>query len=563
MTTRIKTNNINSATLASIGSAGGGGIKVSAVVLSGTATAVDTTGGNVITLTGSGFASGANVFVDTTICSNTTFVNSTSLLVTVPAKSVGSYNLFVYNTDGSVGLVPNGITYSAPPAWTTSAGNIGSIGSAATGISLSVAATGDAPLSYALTSGSLPSGLSLNTSTGAITGTAPTIGSATTYNFTITVSDGQNQTVARAFSIDVVLTPSTLQFIVVGGGGSGGGYSGSGGGGAGGYRSSITGEASGRGTSAETAIANNASGSSYTITIGAGGAGVTGEEVTGFKGSNTSISGSGITTIMSLGGGAGGPNSSGVTPRRYDTEGAGNGGCGGGAAQIMGSPVVQGLGTAGQGYDCGTNDSNGNGSGGGGAGGQGGQASIVGFGGIGVKSNVTIAFGGTGSLTSGNGMLTITAVNTGVINVGTQVTGTNIPAGAYIVALGSGLGGVGTYHMNTNSTGTTTGVAITSTGRYYSGGGSGSAAGYGGAGGGGANPGQTNNIASSKIDGFNNTGGGGGGLGTAALSGAGGSGVVIVRHTAGFTATCTGSPVVTTAGGYTVYQFTSSGSMTF
>jgi hypothetical protein len=559
MTTKIKTNNIDSATLASISASGGGGIKVSAVVLSGTSTAVDTAGGSVITLTGSGFANGANVFVDTTICT-TTFTNSTSLLVTTPAKSAGSYNLFVYNTDGSVGLVPNGITYSAPPVWSTAAGSIGAAGSAATGVSLSVVATGDATLSYALTSGSLPDGLSLNSSTGAITGTAPTVGSATTYNFTITVTDGQNQSVARAFSIDVVLAPTALQFIVVGGGGSGGGYSpGSGGGGAGGYRSSITGEASGRGTSAESVISNSF-GSSYTITIGAGGASVSGEEVTGHKGSNTSISGAGMTTIMSLGGGGGGPNSSGASPRNYFTEGAGNGGCGGGAAQIMGNPVVQGLGTAGQGYDCGTNDSNSPGSGGGGAGGQGGTASIMGFGGIGVKSNATIAFGGTGSLTSGNGVLTITGVNTGVINVGTQVTGTGIPAGAYIVALASGLGGVGTYHMNTNSTSTGTGVAITSSGRYYAGGGAGCQAGYGGAGGGGSQPGQTGNITNARLDGFNNTGGGGGGQ---TGSGAGGSGVVIIRHIAGVTATCTGNPSVTTAGGFTVYEFTSSGTMAF
>jgi hypothetical protein len=58
-------------------------------------------------------------------------------------------------------------------------------------------------------------------------------------------------------------------------------------------------------------------------------------------------------------------------------------------------------------------------------------------------------------------------------------------------------------------------------------------------------------------------GGGGGGKGTAALSGAGGSGVVIIRHIAGVTATCSGNPSVTTAGGFTVYEFTSSGTMAF
>jgi hypothetical protein len=62
------------------------------------------------------------------------------------------------------------------------------------------------------------------------------------------------------------------------------------------------------------------------------------------------------------------------------------------------------------------------------------------------------------------------------------------------------------------------------------------------------------------LNGATNTGGGGGGQGP---SGAGGSGRVIIRHTAGVTATCTGSPIITTSGGYTVYQFNSSGTLIF
>tara|TARA_Y100001973_G_scaffold99183_1_gene157999 strand:+ start:318 stop:494 length:177 start_codon:yes stop_codon:yes gene_type:complete len=45
--------------------------------------------------------------------------------------------------------------------------------------------------------------LTLNSSTGAITGTAPTPTAATTYNFTLRATDAESQTVDRAFSITV------------------------------------------------------------------------------------------------------------------------------------------------------------------------------------------------------------------------------------------------------------------------------------------------------------------------------------------------------------------------
>ena len=45
--------------------------------------------------------------------------------------------------------------------------------------------------------------LTLNSSTGAITGTAPTPTSNTTYTFTLRASDAEGQTVDRSFSITV------------------------------------------------------------------------------------------------------------------------------------------------------------------------------------------------------------------------------------------------------------------------------------------------------------------------------------------------------------------------
>ena len=63
-------------------------------------------------------------------------------------------------------------------------------------------------ITYAVTTGSLPSGLSLNSSTGTITGTPSSIGSSTTSSFTITATDDESQTATRDYSITV--TPNYI-----------------------------------------------------------------------------------------------------------------------------------------------------------------------------------------------------------------------------------------------------------------------------------------------------------------------------------------------------------------
>jgi hypothetical protein len=62
-----------------------------------------------------------------------------------------------------------------------------------------------------------------------------------------------------------------------------------------------------------------------------------------------------------------------------------------------------------------------------------------------------------------------------------------------------------------------------------------------------------------------NTGGGGGGTNGAATGGSGGSGIVIIRYpnTYADPASTTGTPTVTNTGGYKIYKWTSSGSITF
>jgi hypothetical protein len=66
----------------------------------------------------------------------------------------------------------------------------------------------------------------------------------------------------------------------------------------------------------------------------------------------------------------------------------------------------------------------------------------------------------TANTTNANATLTVTSVTSGRLGLGALITGPNIPANAYISALGTGTGGTGTYTMNFNASSTATGSTI-------------------------------------------------------------------------------------------------------
>jgi hypothetical protein len=274
-------------------------------------------------------------------------------------------------------------------------------------------------------------------------------------------------------------------FLVVAGGGGGARNIG-GGGGAGGFRTSTQ---------------NFSVGTTYTITVGDGGAIQANDNTVGNLGSNSSISGTDLTTITSAGGGGGGAGPDQTTARDGQNGGSGGGGCGDAPA-----------GAAGSGDTPSTSPSQGNnGSAGSGAGsnygaGAGGGAGAVG----GTPSGSAGGNGGNGTANS--------------------ITGTSVTY--------AGGGGGGTYNGGTAGTGGT------------GGGGNGSV--------GGSSPGPT-------AGGVNTGGGGGGqGRGSAGNAEAGGKGVVILSMLdADYSGTTSGSPTVATGvSGKTILTFTGTGSYT-
>jgi len=141
------------------------------------------------------------------------FTNSTTLSVNVTLGS-GQYHVRVENPDGNSGRSTNNIiTASTAPTFSTSAGSLGSV-AAGSSVSIDVDASSDSTVAFSETTSVLtsnsntPAGtmnLSLNTSTGVISGTAPSPTSETTYNFTLRATDAESQTVDRDFSITVTV----------------------------------------------------------------------------------------------------------------------------------------------------------------------------------------------------------------------------------------------------------------------------------------------------------------------------------------------------------------------
>ena len=176
-----------------------------------------------ITITGTGFASGATVkFVGndgTEYTSPSVTVNSsTSITAQTPNTALTAsnepYDIKVTNPSNLSGIGADLLDAGSSPTFSTASGSLGTVLEGASA-SFSVSATdpdsGQA-VSYAVQSGSLPSGLTLNSSSGAITGTAPTVSADTTSSFTIRASSG-GDTTDRAFSIVVENIPTMYDVL--------------------------------------------------------------------------------------------------------------------------------------------------------------------------------------------------------------------------------------------------------------------------------------------------------------------------------------------------------------
>ena len=160
-----------------------------------------------ITITGTNFVNGINVEAIATNGSiiqadTVTFNSATSVSAAFTISTDATYFLRLENPDGNAVRSSTALlTVSDAPAWTTSAGSLGT-NAAGSAVSYTVAATG--ATSFAIQSGALPGGVTLNTSTGVISGTESGATAETTYNFTIRATDAEGQTADSAFSLSLI-----------------------------------------------------------------------------------------------------------------------------------------------------------------------------------------------------------------------------------------------------------------------------------------------------------------------------------------------------------------------
>ena len=473
-----------------------------------------------LTITGTNFTSGAVTYLVGTdsveIESLTTTVTSAAALTATfgpinPAYE--PYDIKVMNPSNLYGTLSGSVYVNDTPTWAAASGSLGTVGSNVS-VSISAGSTDEEndTLTYSLASGSLPSGLSLNTSTGAITGISPILTSNATYNFTVSVSDGNNST-TRAYSITVnaatvsggtlVSSDATYYYrtfnangslVVANGsvdmdiltlsGGAGGGRPYAGAGGAGGLK----------------LTSQKMTSQTYAVTVGGGGAGGSGDGTygRGANGVNSSVIGGAI-SISTTGGGGGSSYGDGsdASISTYIPSNGGSGGGGGGDQPVQ----RKGSGVPGEGYDGGLGSLGGSGLYRGGGGGGTGGAGVDG----GTStSQTTGGTGGTGTNAYSTWLSAVASSMTGVSGWSTATSGGRIGGG----------GGGGIYNA------------------------SGNPAGAGGAGGGGAGGRPiTANDGQNGSSGITNTGSGGGGAGGigngpngGGNAGSGSSGLVLVRY---------------------------------
>ena len=179
--------------------------------ISGISPSVITNAQTSITISGTNFVSVPTVEAINssgviTRADSVSYTSATSIAAQFTLATDGTYFIRVENNDGNAVRSGSAIlNVSDAPAWTTSAGSLGSFSGGDSFGTINLTATNS--VSMAKVSGTFPGGMTLNSASGTstLTGTESGATAETTYSFTIRATDAQGQTADRAFSITITV----------------------------------------------------------------------------------------------------------------------------------------------------------------------------------------------------------------------------------------------------------------------------------------------------------------------------------------------------------------------
>lgn len=467
MTTYLNSDNINLGTSFNTPT-------ITSIAYGGGITSLSIQGNQTIIITGTNFTTATYVFVGDMQALAFTVNSDTQITITTPTNFSGSYPVKVVLASGVSKVSTATVEYTAVLTWITPEGLILSTNENQA-VSVSLSASGSGTLSYAVTSGLLPAGLTLSSTTGLISGTLGSGEFTADFSFTVTVTDssgsldrtfiirvqssddiiwggvGPNATITVDYTgplnpplpISAVATSGTPSSFTVTGLPSGLVY----------YSSdkTIRGIASGNGTYTVTVSTTTPASAVKTMTFTIVVNKTVGQTAYIIPGTYSWVCPAGVSTICvvcvgggggsgsSYGGGGGGGglaygNNIGVTPgNSYNViVGAGGGqDSAGGSTYFNTAAYLQGgggaKGVAGTGYT------------GGGGGGAGGYAGAGGAGGIAASSNQA---GGAGGTTTGTAR---TGGGAGGAGGGGRSANTTVAVPAAVPAGGGAAGGTGGY----------------------------------------------------------------------------------------------------------------------
>src|ERR1017187_6785291 len=154
-----------------------------------------------VTLTASGGAGGPYTFTATGLPAGLSISTSGTISGTPTVSGTFPYTVTITDVNGNKGSISCSVTVNPPPQLTCSATNSGEVGVPFNSGPITVTG-GTSPYTFSIGSGTLPAGLTLNTSTGAVTGTPTAAGT-----FTIKVTDANGVVGTGTCAITIVGPP--------------------------------------------------------------------------------------------------------------------------------------------------------------------------------------------------------------------------------------------------------------------------------------------------------------------------------------------------------------------